>query len=86
MVNADDEGSLVLFGQGQTSPAEPTSDGLDFCSLISRHGKLTIGISGVDQFDTATDSSLIKKLGTMFLGPEIMRSVDMLRERGTLHQ
>lgn len=87
IINADDDGALVLFGQGEISLAEPTTDGLDYCSLVSRHGKLTLGISGVDQLDAAADSSLIKKLGTMFLGPDIMRSVDKLRDRATaLHQ
>ncbi|KAI0339677.1 hypothetical protein BDW22DRAFT_1486762 [Trametopsis cervina] len=87
VINADDEGALVLFGQGEIALAEPTTDGLDYCSLVSRHGKLTIGVSGVDQLNMASNGGLIKKLGTMFLGPEIMRTVDMLRERtSTLHQ
>lgn len=87
VINADDEGALVLFGQGEISLAEPTTDGLDYCSLVSRHGKLTIGISGVDQIDTAAGGNLMKKLGTMFLGPDFMRTVDTLRERATaMHQ
>ena len=87
VVNADDEGALVLFGEGEISLAEPTSDGLDYCSLVSRHGKLTIGISGVDQLETASDGSLIKKLGALVIGPQIMRTVEMLRERSAMmHQ
>jgi hypothetical protein len=81
VVNADDEGALVLFGEGEISLAEPTSDGLDYCSLATRHGKLTIGISGVDQLDSAADGGLIQKLGAMVIGSQIMRTVEMLRER-----
>ncbi|KAI0091481.1 hypothetical protein BDY19DRAFT_628613 [Irpex rosettiformis] len=84
VINADDEGALVLFGEGEISLAEPTTDGLDYCSLVSRHGKLTIGISGVDQLETASDDSLIKKLGTLVVGPQIMRTVEMLRERSAM--
>ncbi|PSR72450.1 hypothetical protein PHLCEN_2v11664 [Hermanssonia centrifuga] len=90
-VQANDDGALVLFGQGEISLAEPDSEGLDFCSLESRHGKLTVGISGVDVLETAEGKSLIKKLGAMVLGPDIMRTVDKLndtlRDRPTvLHQ
>lgn len=84
MINADDEGALVLFGEGEIALAEPTTDGLDYCSLASRHGKLTIGISGVDQLDAASDGSLIKKLGALVVGPHIMRTVEMLRERSAM--
>lgn len=86
VINADDEGALVLFGEGEISLAEPTTDGLDYCSLSSKHGKLIIGISGVDQLETATDGSLIKKLGTLIIGPQIMRTVEMLRERSAMLQ
>ena len=86
MVNADDEGAHVLFGTGALSMVEPTSEGLDFCSVSSRHGRLTIGVSGVDQVEVANGMSILKKLGSMMpLGPEIMRTVDMfnkLREGG----
>ena len=90
VITADDEGALVLFGDNELSSViEPTSDGLDWCSVESRHGRLTIGVSGVDQVAVAAETSLIKKIGTMMLGPDIMRTVDMLsnpRERSNLIQ
>lgn len=91
VINADDEGALVLFGDGDLSSlVEPTSDGVDYCSVESRHGRLTIGVSGVDQVAVANEGgSLFKKLGTLVLGPDIMRTVDMLansRERSGLIQ
>lgn len=68
----------MLFGHGELSCVSETSEGLDHCAVNSRHGRITIGVSGIDQLDEANDTSLIKKLGTMFLGPDIMRTVDML--------
>ena len=79
VVFADDEHADVLFGVGDLSSAEPTSEGMDYCSLTSRHGRLTVGVSGVDPIETYTGSSLIKRLGAMVLGPELMRTVDTLR-------
>ena len=81
VVNADDEGAHVLFGTGALSMVEPTSEGLDFCSVSSRHGKITVGVSGVDQLEVANETSLMKKIGTMVLGPDIMRTVDMLQSQ-----
>jgi len=79
VISADDEHADVLFGTGDLSAAEPTSEGVDYCSLATHHGCLTIGVSGVDPIDTTPGSSLIKRLGTMVLGPELMRTVDTLR-------
>lgn len=79
VIYADDEHADVLFGTGDLSTAEPTSEGMDYCSLTSRSGRLTIGVSGVDPIDTYAGSSLIKKLGAMVLGPDLMRTVDTLR-------
>lgn len=88
IIHADDESALVLFGAGEIMQAEPTSVGLDYCAVSSRHGQLTIGVSGSDLIDTAVGTSLMKKLGQLVLGPEFMKTVDrtvgMLRERGTL--
>ena len=79
LVTADDEGAFVLFGDGDLSSiCEPTSDGLDYCSLSSRHGRLTIGVSGVDQLETtgfAAGSNIIKKIGALF-GPNLVRTVE----------
>ena len=81
VVNADDKSAFVLFGDSDLSSAiEPTSDGLDYCSVKSRHGSLTIGVSGVDHLAAAVaETSLIKKLGTMVLGPDIMRMAGSAR-------
>lgn len=89
VVNADDEGALVLFGDGELSSiVESTSEGLDYCSASTRHGRLTIGVSGVDHLEVANEGNLLKKIGTMMLGPELMRTVDMLsrgRESSSMH-
>lgn len=79
VIYADDEHADVLFGNGDLSQVEPTSEGTDYVSLTSSNGRLTVGICGADPIDNVSGSSLIKKLGTLVLGPELMRSVDMLR-------
>lgn len=79
VVHADDHHADVLFGTGDLSSAEPTSEGMDYCSLTTRNGPLTIGVSGVDPIEANAGSSLIKKLGAMVLGPDLMRTVDTLR-------
>ncbi|EKM50692.1 uncharacterized protein PHACADRAFT_264103 [Phanerochaete carnosa HHB-10118-sp] len=89
VIFADDEHADVLFGTGDLSHAEPTSEGIDYCSLTTHNGCLTLGVSGVDPIDTSSPSSLMKKLGAMVLGPDLMRTVDtlraeLLREHGTL--
>ena len=91
VVTADDEGAFVLFGDGDLSSiCEPTSDGLDYCSLSSRHGRLTIGISGVDQLETsfAAGGNLMKKIGALMFGPATMRAVESVnssRNNSTSH-
>jgi hypothetical protein len=70
VVNADDDGALVLFGQGDipVSTDPSLNDALDFCLITTRHGKITIGISGIDTLDTGNaETNLFKKLGNMFL-------------------
>lgn len=81
----------MLFGDGDLSSiCEPTSDDLDYCSLSSRHGRLTIGVSGVDQLETpfAAGASIIKKIGTLMFGPATMRAVESVnssRNNSTSH-
>ena len=79
VICADDEHADVLFGSGDLSQVEPTSEGYDYVALTSRHGRLTVGICGADPIDNPSGSSLIKKLGWLVLGPEVMRTVDMIR-------
>ena len=53
-VHADDKsGQTMLFGGEEllSMPCEPTGEGLDYCSVRTDHGKVIIGISGVDQLD-----------------------------------
>ncbi|GJE93879.1 hypothetical protein PsYK624_100440 [Phanerochaete sordida] len=88
VVFADDEHADILFGKGDLSLVEPTSEGVDYCSITSCKSYLTLGVSGVDHVDTAAGSSLMKKLGAMVLGPDLMRTVEtlraeLLREHGT---
>ena len=64
---------------GTLALVEPTSEGLDFCTVRSRHGRITVGVSGVDQLEAASEGGLMKKLGALVLGPEIMRTVDLLQ-------
>jgi len=75
LVNASDNGAVVLFGQSVQAPSidvnDPTADS---CLLSTRHGKIVIGVSGVDQYDEVQGPGLLEKLGSLsmlFLGTDV---------------
>ncbi|CAL1714117.1 unnamed protein product [Somion occarium] len=77
VVSGNDRFALVLFGINNLTLSDLDSDALDVCLLSTRHGKITIGISGVDTYDDSQSTNLlVKKLGslsTMILGTDVTR-------------
>lgn len=79
VVFADDKHADVLFGPGDLSQVEPTSEGTDYVSLTSRHGRITVGVCGADPIDTTSGGGLVKKLGELVMGTDLMRNVVLAR-------
>jgi hypothetical protein len=68
---------MVLFGVQNIVLSDLDNDDTDLCMLTTRHGKITIGISGVDTYDDSQSTNLlVKKIGSlsmMLLGTDVTR-------------
>lgn len=53
IVMRTDRTTLIFFGPTASPPTQPTQDATtDYCWASTRHGKVTVGISGVDKLPT----------------------------------
>jgi hypothetical protein len=72
---------LVLFGSPPPLPSENENEqyspimtegqwtpAADYCELVSRHGKVTVGVAGEDRIPTKPGGGLFQKLGALFSG------------------
>ncbi|KAK7685701.1 hypothetical protein QCA50_011045 [Cerrena zonata] len=77
VVNGSDTSAMVLFGVQNIVLSDLDNDDTDLCMLTTRHGKITIGISGVDTYDDSQSTNLlVKKIGSlsmMLLGTDVTR-------------
>jgi len=65
IVQASDDGSLVLFGQSNLSLHDLGQDSVDVALLTTRQGRITVGVSGVDHYDESiTVNPLVRKLNS----------------------
>ncbi|KAI0079409.1 hypothetical protein K474DRAFT_653666 [Panus rudis PR-1116 ss-1] len=66
VVEGNDSSALVLFGQKPEPVTDLDSDEVDLCLLTTRHGRITVGISGVDHYDPSVETSpFLKTLGSL---------------------
>ena len=77
VVNGSDQSALVLFGVQNIALSDLDNDDTDLCLLTTNHGKITIGVRGVDTFDDSQSTNLlVKKLGSLsmkLLGTDVTR-------------
>ncbi|KAH8093221.1 hypothetical protein BXZ70DRAFT_1010450 [Cristinia sonorae] len=65
LVNASDSDALVLFGQGLPPQVDLSDASIDSCLLSSRHGRIIVGVSGVDHFDEVPGGGLMEKISEL---------------------
>jgi hypothetical protein len=61
IMNAKDNEALVLLGDAAGKEVVAVAD---FCQLVTRRGKITVGISGVDNY--VQETGFWKRLSEMF--------------------
>ena len=75
IVKASDNGAFILFGGNVQNAAVDLNDpAVDSCLLSTKHGKVVVGVSGVDHYDEVQEPGLLEKLGSlsmMFLGRDV---------------
>lgn len=65
-IRSRSDDSLVLFGRGVQAPSFDLNDLMsDCCLLSSRHGNITVGVSGIDYYEDAGQSGLLDRLGSL---------------------
>ncbi|TCD65802.1 hypothetical protein EIP91_002195 [Steccherinum ochraceum] len=85
LLNASDKGALVLFGQNVQNPVIDMHDLIsDSCMLSTRHGRIVIGVSGVDHYDEVQGPNLLEKLGSLsmlFLGRDVTKPMQEMQRK-----
>ena len=66
VVNATEREALILIGDTSTFSESEVFPAADYCQLVTRRGKITVGLSGKDNY--IPETGFWKRLGELFLG------------------